>query len=210
MVASEQGWLRPLETGGAAVVKKSFILAILLLSLLGCGGVRYSHVAPEAKDFPFRRIALLPADVRVFPDAKGTVDQLFAQVLTKKGRFDAVVGADEIMRRMEMNQDLRDAVEEYLEKLDKLSFSDSELSRQIGRLTDTEALLLVRVDYWHYTQKGDNRLARVGLGVTLVQAQTGKTLWAAGQDRTSDFLIRRPELANMAEGVIGELIETMP
>jgi len=192
------------------VAKKSFVLAILLLSLLGCGGLRYSYVAPEAKDYQPRRIALLPADVRIFPDAKGVVDRLFAQALTKKGWFTSVVGAEEIGRRMEMDQELRQAVTGYLDKLDKLSFSDSELSQQIGQLTDTEVLLLARVDYWHYTQKGDNKLARVGLSVTLVRAQTGKILWAAGQDRTSDYLILRPELAGMAESVIGELIEKMP
>jgi len=192
------------------VAKKSLVLTILLLSLLGCGGVRYSYVAPEAKDYHPSRIALLPADVRLFPDAKDAVDRLFTKALTKKGWFPSVVGAEEIGHRMEADQELRQAVTGYLEKLDKLSFSDSELSQQIGRLTDTEVLLLARADYWHYTQKGDNKLARVGLSVTLIQAQTGKILWTAGQDRTSDYLILRPELAGMAEGVIGELIEMMP
>ncbi|MDA8125987.1 MAG: hypothetical protein M0009_12460 [Deltaproteobacteria bacterium] len=185
-------------------------LAVLFLSVLGCGGLRYSEVAPEAKGFHPRRIVVLPADAKTFPDAKGDIDRLFAETLEKKRWFAGVVGGVEIGRRLETDAELRQAVTGYLGKLDKVSFSDAELSSRIGLLTDTEALVLVRVDYWNYTTENDKTVGKVALSVTLVQAKTGKVLWTAGHQRVSDYLLIKPDLAGLAEGVIGDMIDHMP
>jgi hypothetical protein len=186
------------------------ILTLLLLNVLGCGGLRYSEMAPEAKDFHPRRIAVLPADVKAFPEAKGVVDRLFAEVLAEKQWFAGVVGGEEIGRRLEMDAELRQAVTGYLEKLDKVSYSDPDLSGRIGLLTDTEAFLLVRVDYWNYTTENDKKVGKVSLSITLVQTKTGKTLWTAGHHLVSDYMFIKPELASIARGVIREMIDQMP
>jgi hypothetical protein len=186
------------------------VLTVLLLNVLGCGGLRYSEVAPEAKDFHPRRIAVLPADAKAFPDAKGDVDRLFAEALGEKQWFAGVVGGEEIGRRMEADAELRQAVTGYLEKLDKVSFSDSELSGRIGLMTDTEAFLLVRVDYWNYTTEDDKKVGKVSLSVMLVQGKTGKILWTAGHHLVSDYLFIKPDLAGIARGVIREMIDQMP
>ena len=115
--------------------KGTAILTILLLGFLGCGGLRYSQVAPEAKDFHPQRIAVLPADATAFPEAKGSVDRIFAEVLGERKWFTDIVGGEEIGRRLETDAELRQAVTEYLAKLRNVSFSDPELSGRIGALT---------------------------------------------------------------------------
>ena len=186
------------------------VLAILLLGLFGCGGLRYSHVSPEAKDFHPRRIAVLPADVKTFPEAKGSIDSLISEALSERKWFAAVVGGEEIGRRLETDETLRQAVAEYLAKLDKVSFSDPALSGRIGALTDTEALLLVRVDYWNYTTENDNKVGKVSLSIEMIEARTGKTLWTAVHHRISDYVIIKPGLPDMARGLIREMIGYMP
>ena len=185
-------------------------LAILLLSLFGCGGLRYSHVSPEAKDFHPRRIAVLPADVKTFPEAKGSIDSLISEALSERKWFAAVVGGEEIGRRLETDETLRQAVAEYLAKLDKVSFSDSALSARIGELTRTEAFVLVRVDYWNYTKENDKKVGKVSLSLTLIEAGTGKIVWTAGHQRASDYLIMKPALPDVARDIIREMIDYMP
>jgi len=185
-------------------------LAILLLGLFGCGGLRYSHVSPEAKDFHPRRIAVLPADVKTFPEAKGSIDSLISEALSERKWFAAVVGGEEIGRRLETDETLRQAVAEYLAKLDKVSFSDPTLSGRIGELTRAEAFVLVRVDYWNYTKENDKKVGKVSLSLTLIEAGTGKIVWTAGHQRASDYLIMKPALPDVARDIIREMIDYMP
>lgn len=185
-------------------------LAILLLGLFGCGGLRYSHVSPEAKDFHPRRIAVLPADAKTFPEAKGSIDSLISEALSERKWFAAVVGGEEIGRRLETDETLRQAVAEYLAKLDKVSFSDPALSGRIGELTRAEAFVLVRVDYWNYTKENDKKVGKVSLSLTLIEAGTGKIVWTAGHQRASDYLIMKPVLPDVARDIIREMIDYMP
>jgi hypothetical protein len=189
----------------------TIVLALLLLNIPGCGGgLRYSQVAPEAKDFHPRRVAILPAETTAFPEAKGIIDRLFSESLSERGWFKAVVGGEELGRRLEKDAELRQVTEDYLAKRDKVSFSDPALSGRIGVLTDTEALLLVRVDYWNYTTEKDNKVGKVSLSITMIEAQTGKTLWTAVHHRISDYVIIKPGLPAVARDLIREMIGYMP
>jgi hypothetical protein len=186
------------------------VLAVLLLSIPGCGGLRYSQVSPEAKDFHPRRIAVLPADATIFPEAKGVIDRLFAEVLNESGWFSSVVGGETFGRRLETDAELQQVAAEYLAKLDKVSYSDPALSGRIGVLTDAEALLLVRVDYWNYATEKDTKVGKVSISITMIEANTGKTVWTAVHQRLSDYVIIKPDLPNVARDLIREMIGHMP
>jgi hypothetical protein len=174
------------------------VIAILCLGILGCGGLRFSEISPDARDFHPRRIAVLPADTTAFADAKGVVDRLFAEALVERQWFD-VVGGEAIGRRLESDEAFRKAVAGY-----------PELSGRIGGLTGTDAFLLVRVDYWNYMTENDKKLAKVSLSVTMVEAKTGKALWTAAHHKISEYLIIRPDLPDVAKDLIREMIGYMP
>jgi hypothetical protein len=193
-----------------AKTRGTAILTLLLLGILGCGGLRYSQVSPEAKDFHPQRIAVLPADTTAFPDAKGSVDRIFAEVLTERKWFTEIVGGEEIGRRMETDADLRQAVTGYLAKLGNVSFSDPDLSDRIGAMTRTEAFLLVRVDYWNYTTEDDKKVGKIGISITMIEAKTGKTVWRAVHNRANDYMFIKPGLPDVARALIREMIAHMP
>lgn len=186
------------------------VLAFLLLTILSCGGLRYSEVSPEAKDFHPRRIAVLPAEATTFPEAKGVIDRLFAELLNEREWFSSVVGGETFGRRLETDAELRQTAAEYLAKLDKVSFSDPALSGRIGVLIDAEALLLVRVDYWNYATEKDKKVGKVSLSITMIEAKTGKTVWTALHHRISDYVIIKPDLPDVARDLIREMIGYMP
>jgi len=187
----------------------AFIL-ILCLGIVGCGGLRFSEISPDARDFHPRRIAALPADTTAFPEAKGVVDRLFAEALIERQWFSDVVGGEAVGRRLESDEAFRKVVAGYLAKRANVSFSDPELSGRIGGLTGTEAFLLVRVDYWNYTTENDKKLAKVSLSITMVEAKTGKALWTASHHKISEYLIIRPDLPDVAKDLIREMIGYMP
>jgi hypothetical protein len=186
------------------------VVAILLIGLVGCGGLRYSQTAPEAKDFHPQRIAVLPADTTAFPEAKAVIDRLFAEVLAERQWFTRVSGGEEIGRRMESDRELQQAVAEYLAKERTVSYSDPHLSKRIGALTGSDALLIVRVDYWNYTTENDSKVGKVGISITMIEAATGKAIWSARHNRASDYVLLRPALADVARSLIREMLGHMP
>jgi len=72
---------------------------LLLLALAGCGGIRYSEVSPEAKEFHPKRIGVFPVDVGTYEEARGVIDQIIAGVLIDTKWFTDVVSADAINSR---------------------------------------------------------------------------------------------------------------
>ena len=185
-------------------------IAILCLVILGCGGLRFSEISPDARDFHPRRIAVLPADTTAFAEAKGVVDRLFSEALIERQWFTDVVGGEAVGRRLESDEAFRKVVAGYLAKRASVSFSDPELSGGIGGLTGTEAFLLVRVDYWNYMTENDKKLAKVSLSITMIEAKTGKALWTAAHHKISEYLIIRPDLPAVARDLIREMVGYMP
>ena len=189
---------------------KTVVPIVLFLGIMGCGGLRYSDVSPEARDFHPQRIAILPADAKAFAEAKGDIDRLFAEVLSERKWFTDVVGGEAVGRRMESDEVFRQVVTDYLAKLANVSFSDPALSGRLGELTGAEALLLVRVDYWNYTTENDKKIAKVSLSIRLIEAKTGKTIWTAVHHRISDYVIIKPDLPDVARDLIRDMIGYMP
>jgi hypothetical protein len=183
---------------------------LLCLGILGCGGLRYSEVSPEARDFHPRKVVILPAEARTFMEAKADIDRLFAEILSDRNWFDEVIGGEAIERRMASDGTFRQVVTDYLAKLENVNFSDPGMSARIGELSGAEAFLLVRVDYWNYTTQDDDKIGKVGLTVRMVEAKTGKLLWTAVHNRISKYIIIKPDLPDVARDLIREMVGYMP
>jgi hypothetical protein len=187
----------------------SFLILIVIM-LFGCGGIRYSQVAPDAKDFHPKRIGVLPVDVGPFEEARGVIDQIIAGGLVNKGWFSDVVAPDTIKNRMQSSNELRKTVSDYIAKLKTVNFSDPDLSRKIGKAYHIDAFLITNVGFWNYTVEGDDKVAKVGLGLKLVEAGTGKIIWKAGHHEAKDYWFIKPDLADVAEYLVKEMLGYMP
>jgi hypothetical protein len=184
--------------------------ASLVLALYGCGGVRYSHVAPEGKDYHPKRVALLPADVGPYEEARDVIDHVVAGVLVKQGWFTDVIAGETMKRLLAANDALRQTVMDYKTKLKTVNFSDPELSRKIGETARADAFVIIYVDYWGYTRENKEKVAKVGLVFKMVDAPTGNIVWKAGHQEAEDYLMIKPSLAGVAEEVVEDIVEEMP
>jgi hypothetical protein len=183
---------------------------LYFLLILGCGGLRYSQLAPEAKDFRPKIVGVLPADVGTYEEARGVIDDIIAGELVRRKWFQDVVAADTISRQLQANEDLRKAVMEYLAKLKTVNFSDPELSKKIGELSQVEAFLVVNVDYWQYTMEDREKIAKVGMGFKMIDASTGIVMWKASHHETETYKWIKPELSKVAKKLAGVMINEMP
>jgi hypothetical protein len=186
------------------------LFALFIIILIGCGGIRYSSLAPDAEDFHPKKIGVLPVYVGPFEEARGIIDQVIAGVLIEKGWFTDVVAPDTVKGQMQSNDDLRKAVFGYIAKLRTVNFSDPDLSRKIGEGYHVDAFLVVNLDYWDYTTEREDKIARVGLGLKLVEAGTGNIIWKACHSIAKDYWLFKPDLSDVAKDVVKKMLNYMP
>lgn len=187
-----------------------FILVIAVLSAVACGGLRFSQLDPAAKDYHPKRIAVFPADVGTYEEARNHIEQIVPGVLMDKKWFNDITDTASLNRQIQANDELRKTMTDYLSKLQTLNYSDSTLSKKIGELTKTDAFLLVAIDYWNYTVEKDKKLAKVSVGLKLIDAETGKIMWKAGHHLTESYMLLKPELSKVARSVVSDLVKEMP
>lgn len=195
------------------MTRKTFhliIMMLLLLALGGCGGIRYSHVAPEATDFHPKKIGVLPADVGTYEEARGIVDQIIANALIDTRWFTDVVGAAEMNSRIKSSAEHQKVFADYISKLGAVNFSDPDLSRKIGEMTKVDAFLLVNVDYWNYTKEKDDKIAKVDMGIKMIDAASGKIIWNAWHQEVDDYVLMKPALPDVAKSLVKKMIKEMP
>jgi hypothetical protein len=187
------------------------VVVLLGLMLFGCSGIRYSEVAPEAKDFHPRQIGVLPVDVGTYEDARGVIDKIAADVLIDKKWFTRVVAAETINKQMSSEEDIRKIVPDYLVKLKTVSYSDPEMSKKIGELLKVDALLVVDIIYWNYTKtKEDDDMAKVEAEIKMINANTGQIIWKAHHYVAEEYTYFKPQLRNVAKNLINKMIKEMP
>ncbi len=187
-----------------------FILVIAVLSTIACGGLRFSQLDPAAKDYHPKRIAVFPADVGTYEEARNSIEQIVPGVLMEKQWFSDITDTASLNRQIQANDELRKTMTDYLSKLQTLNYSDPALSKKIGELTKTDGFLLVAVDYWNYTVEKDKKLAKVGVGLKLIDAEKGKIMWKAGHDLADSYMLLKPELSEVARSVVIDLVKEMP
>jgi hypothetical protein len=204
------------ERGFKTMRKKLFvkcILMIFVLTTIACSGLRFSQLAPEAKDFHPQKVAVFPVEMlnsEGTKGARGVVEQIIAGSLVDKKWFANIMDPESLKSQLLANEELHKAMTEYLSKLQTVNFSDPELSKKIGELAKVDAFLLVSVDGWDYTIQKDEKVAMVGMTMKLYEASTGKLMWKAGYDIKESYIVIKPTLPEVARDVIRKMIVSMP
>ncbi len=186
-------------------------LILLMISLTACGGLRFSQVMPEAKDFHPQIVAVFPVEIAGNnEEARGSVEQIVAGVLAEKKWFPDIIDTESLNRQLLANDELRKTMIDYLSKLRTVNFSDPGLSKKMGELGKFDAFLLVTVDTWNYTVEKGDKVGKVSLGMKLYEASTGKIMWKAGHQIADSYILIKPELPKIARNVVKEMVDYMP
>ncbi len=196
------------------MTRKLFVrcsLVLLILSLTACGGLRFSQVMPEAKDFHPKTVAIFPVEIAGNnEEARGSVEQIVAGVMAEKKWFSDILDTESLNRQLLANEELRKTMIDYLSKLRTVNFSDPDLSKKMGELAKIDAFLLVTVDTWNYTVEKGDKVGKVSLGMKLYEASTGKIMWKAGHQIADSYMLIKPDLPKVARNVVKEMVDYMP
>lgn len=183
----------------------------LCMAVAGCGSkIRYMQSTPEAKEFHPERIAVLAVDTDAFPEAEGKCNKLIADVLDAKGWFKKVEPVESVKKDWEKDEAFKKTVFDYLNKLKMVSFSDPDLSKKIAERYGIQAFIVGKVDLWNYSTEGGKTLAKVGMELRLINAETGKIVWRANHNRIDDYWLIKPDLSDMARKLIKDMIWYLP
>ena len=120
------------------MARKLFAICNLILCfsvLVACGGLRFSQMDPEAKDFHPRGIAIFQVDVGPYEEARQVTERIVAELLIEKKWFANVIDTETLNRQILSNEELRSAMTAYLSKLNTLNFSDPDfISAALSRI----------------------------------------------------------------------------
>jgi hypothetical protein len=188
----------------------TLVSILCVWGLVGCGGIRYSQVDADAKNFHPKRVGVLPVDVGSYEEARGVVDLSIAGVLAEKKWFEDVVAGDTMKNLLLSNEEFRKTVLDYTVKVKTVNFSDPVLSKKIGNIAKIDAFLLVNVDYWLYTKESDNKVGKVGLGIKMIETASGKMMWKAGHHLDESYTLFKPALPDVAHKLVRQLVNEMP
>lgn len=191
-------------------MKKMLFSLAAFAMLSGCAGVNFSQVNPEAKDFHPKSIAVMPATVGEYESSRDIVEQVISSSLLKTGYFENVVDSSSVKTQVAESAELATDVSTFIQKLNTIGVADKEAVSRIKASVNTEALFLTYVTSWGYGRSEGNKVARVGLGVKLVNAESGQLVWKASHELTEDYTIMKPNLNEMAKDVLKVLIKEMP
>ncbi len=192
------------------LLRRTLLFALLFAMISACGELRFSQVEPGIGNFHPEKICVFPVDTGAYKDVAERADNLIADAVHERGCFSSVISPGDMTKLTENDARLKSAASTYLAKLKKVNFSDTDMSRYIGKTCNADAFLVVDVDFWNYTTQGNDKLAKVGFSMELIEAQTGKIMWRARHYDTTGYNWFKPDLSALAKEVAEKMVSHMP
>lgn len=193
-------------------MKKKLLIVLIFaaLSFTGCASINFSQLSPAAKDFHPKTIAVLPATVGEYEPARDIIDTIVSQSLAKTGWYDNIADAITIKTHVTSSPELASNIGNYIQQLTTLGVSEPALTAKLRESLHTDALFLVYVTSWGYGRLEGNKVARVGLGVKLIDASKGTVMWKANHEIIEEYTLFKPKIEDMADKLMKLLMKEMP
>lgn len=184
-------------------------LWLAIMTLAGCGGLQEMWEGPAAKGFHPKSIAILQL-AGPYDAAREDVEEVLAAALMRSNKFERVVPPEEVTDIFQATKDAFDALVVYFTKMETTGQSDKQAAVKIGQALKADALLVVKVNAWEYTRQDGDNIAKVGLGLRLVDAATGAIVWKARHQVVKSYIFFRPNMKEVAMELGQEMIRFMP
>ncbi len=173
------------------------------LLLSGCGGLQEVWESQDAIVFRPKAIAVLPPMASQYDIAREDVQEVLAGALHKSYRVERVLSAESVTDVFQGSKAAFDALVVYISRLEMTGHSDRDSAVMLGKSLNVDSFLVVRVNSWEYSRS-------VGLSLRLIDATSGTTVWKARHERSTKYIIFKPNLKDVAEELADEMIKYMP
>ncbi len=191
-------------------MKRLSSLLFLTLLLPACGGLNYSQTYPGAEVFHADSIAVLPVKVGNYEMARAIVGNGLVKKLRRTEKFKLVLAPQSVKAGFGKYPEMVKKLSDYIVRLNTLGVSDKNLAKDIGDVYQVQALMLTNVTHWGYGRVAGDKVAQVGLKLTLVDAKSGDIVWNASHNLMEDYLVFRPPLEDACAQLLEMLLDEMP
>ena len=183
---------------------------VLAFGFVGCAGLNFSQLSPDAEDFHPRTIAVLPVTVGEFEPSRDVIGAVVSRRLVESLWYDNVVDEESVKGQIINSDELAGEIGKFMEKLNALGVCDPALAARLRDALHADALILTHVTSWGHGRVEGEKVARVGLGLKLVDASRGSIMWKANHQLVEDYWMIKPKLSETADELMGLLLEEMP
>lgn len=171
---------------------------LALLTLSGCGGLQEVWEGPTAGTFKPKTLAVLPAMVGAYEEAREASQQVLVSTLGKTGRYETVINPDQV-NAVFVAKGASDLLAAYYSKLETTGQSDPDMAAKLGQLVQADAMLVPKVNHWEYGRAEGDSFGKVGLGLRMIDAGSGAVVWKARHDKVKTYMLFKPALKDLAE-----------
>lgn len=185
-------------------------LAALLLINAGCGGLQEVWEGPGARVFRPQAIAVLPPMASQYDSAREDIQEVISSALNRIAHIERVVAPEQVTDVFQGSKEAFDALVFYFSRFEMTGQSDKESAVKLGKALNVDSFLVVRVNSWEYVRKEGDNVGRVGLSLRLIDATSGTTVWKARHERSSSYMFYKPNLKDVAQDLVDEMIKQMP
>jgi len=186
------------------------MLFLSLLLLTACGGLNFSKTYAGAQGFHPRTIVVLPVTVGNYETAQELVEDVLAKSLWRTGWYKQVIAPHTAKTGLDKSPEFSLEVSNYIVLLNTLEASDKLIAKEIGKVYQAQALLAAAMTDWGYGWIEGEKMAWLGLTLTLVDTKTGDIVWRARHKLRRDYLQTQPVLGDLCEELLGEMLPEMP
>lgn len=190
------------------------LLATVLVG--GCGSLQEMWTGPGADKFHPKSIAVLPPIVGAYEGAREPAYEAVAKALKESGRFERVIGPEQVNSVVQASKETTDAMAGLLTRLETVGQPDKETVAKLGQVLQAEALLVVKVNAWEYTKsegskksEGD-KIGKVALGLRLIDVKDGTIVWKGRHEQTEKYWMFKPNLKDLAAELSAYMVKFMP
>jgi hypothetical protein len=183
---------------------------VVSCTLGACSSLNEAWQGPGGESFRPSSIAVLPPDVGEYEGAREAVQEVLIEALLASERFERVLGMDQVHAALNANDSTLAALVRLRQRLDVSGATDAAAAKELAAALGVDALLLARVNGWEYTSRDGDNLARVSLGLRLLDPNRGVLVWRGSDDDSDSYMFLRPELRDIATDVAHDLVAGMP
>lgn len=192
------------------LISKQLLLVTMICFLDACSTLNYSQLNPDSKSFHPKTIAVLPANIGEHEGARDVIDPAVSLKLIKSKWYSNVVDASTVKTKLIQSSEISDELTKYVQQLNTLGISDPALVGKLREGLKTEALFLTSVTSWGYGRQDGNKVARVGIGVKLIDTTKGTVIWKANHELIEEYTLFKPKLNTMTDELLALLLKEMP
>jgi hypothetical protein len=193
-------------------MKRTLWIWIVLVAgvLVGCGGLQETWEGPGAASFRPRSIAVLPPIIGSLEGSRDLAHEVVTYALKRSERYPYVVDPEQVNGILINSIETREVFAGYLSLLETAGISEQDAAIKLGDALKADALMIVRVNAWEYTRfEGDN-VARVSMGMRLVDTRHGAIVWRGRHEKREGYIFFRPDLRDLAADLAEYMIKYIP